>query len=85
MKNKIGKFSVAIIAVASFYFTQDDKAIRDIDLAGLVSLNEAQAEIIITSTECSYIGAEWAQCTDGPFTFIGCFPDPTLGCQAIIP
>jgi hypothetical protein len=84
MKKKLGIFSVAIIAVASFYFTQNDKAIRDVDLASLVSLNEAQAEIIIISTECSYIGFEWAECTDGPFTFSRCIPDPTLGCRGVL-
>ena len=53
----------------------------DLNLANLISLNEAQAEVTVTSNKCSYIGHQGFSCTDGIFTFTGCIPDPTLGCS----
>jgi len=84
MKKKIGIFSVAIIACAMFFnanLLQNTKS--DVNLASLIATNKAQAEIIVSTTQCSYIGAYWASCSDGPFTFTGCYPSPSLGCNAV--
>ncbi len=82
MKKIVGIIGVAMIAFAMFFNTSiTNKSKIDLDLSGLVALNEAQAEIIIGSTTCSYIGFQSFSCSDGPFTFTGCIPDPSLGCM----
>ncbi|QTD37919.1 hypothetical protein JL193_01005 [Polaribacter batillariae] len=80
MKKLIGILGVAAIAMAMF-FSANTNNVDNSDLASLFAVNTANAEVTVSSDQCSYIGHHGFSCTDGPFTFTGCISDPTLGCS----